>query len=222
MSNTSITGTLDIGFCNPITNTTNNNIVLIHADCGGPLPEIECSCCTTCCDDDSGECTWDIPRLCQNVEDRYIELLGDVDCACDEESAKLTCNFLDDCPTCNEDGTVCGRSTDFGYDFIDDYFTIITNSFTYDKGRNDTVTWLGNDVELICEVEVNGELCNSCSFSYCPDGFNGLFMDCSNIVEGNSGVYDSCGIYVGGVFDVFEWMESYSFVGCPFSTYFAI
>jgi hypothetical protein len=45
-----LTGTVDPTLCHEEGNQTRQYIEL-NADCYGPSPEINCSCCTRCCDD---------------------------------------------------------------------------------------------------------------------------------------------------------------------------
>lgn len=46
-----ITGNAEAICGSPIINTT-----FFSTDCGQPLPEVECSCCTLCCDDSNSTC----------------------------------------------------------------------------------------------------------------------------------------------------------------------
>lgn len=57
---------------------------LITADCGGDNPEIECVCCTTCCDDETQGCNknTEVASIDPNWDEgdtrrRYITILGD-------------------------------------------------------------------------------------------------------------------------------------------------
>ena len=38
---------------------------MLGADCGGLDPQVDCSCCTLCCDEDTGDCSIDVPRVCE-------------------------------------------------------------------------------------------------------------------------------------------------------------
>ena len=64
-SNTSISGTLNTVLCST-SEESKMDIAEIQADCGGLSPEVECSCCSVCCEDDSGYCIVNLPQICEN------------------------------------------------------------------------------------------------------------------------------------------------------------
>ena len=68
------------------------------------------------------------------------------------------------------------------------------------------------------KICLNQHVCQSCSFAVCLDGFPSTHIDCSNMRNMDGPLYyDSCIPERGGVLDVFEWLDSYSLTGCPFS-----
>ena len=104
-------------FCNP-TDTT--SIGLLGADCDGIIPEVECPCCTSCCIDGvdtgdnatTGSCFPDLPKVCE-IAANNTEAITETDslCTCTEDGSDYSCTYLEDCISCNADGTVCGIHT---------------------------------------------------------------------------------------------------------------
>jgi Leucine-rich repeat (LRR) protein len=99
----SLTGSLDDVFCQQPT------VVLlskVDADCGGADPQVECTCCTTCCDSSSGNCTTNKEAVClvekswheQPDGPEYHEAAGTV-CECtttgSEDNATTTLSCRD-------------------------------------------------------------------------------------------------------------------------------
>ena len=224
LRNTSITGDLDSIFCN-----STLGIYHLEADCGGDdNPEVPCSCCTRCCSDNIPGigCPIRHDQICHNYaidwQDNYFGGVAVTTCACSAlNSFGFSCTFTEECETCNEDGTICGGTT--GLDFFltpTGSFDHLQTSFRYTKGGpiSTEVTWEDfNDGS--CKVYVNGRECNSCNaLVACEDGFQGVRIDCDNIlneqVDGPTG-YGSCFPTFGGVLDIFGWIDDNSYMGCP-------
>ena len=170
-------------------------------------PDVECSCCTKCQNDLSDTSKIDYLRLCDNFGALYSRLWANTSCDCESDRSRMICNHVEDgCRTCTHDSTACGESTEFGYRLEDGSPTNWINAFLYTSGQYETtqIDWEGHDVNLTCTVGVNGDECRSCTYQYCNNGFLGLMINCTNVVEGGSGFYDSClPLDNGGVFDVF-------------------
>ena len=68
---------------------------------------------------------------------------------------------------------------------------------------------------MSCTVWVDGEECNLCSVHRCRDGSIGRFIDCTNVVSSDDGVYDTCQHYeTGGVFELISWWDEKQWAGC--------
>jgi Leucine rich repeat len=221
-----LTGSLDM-FCNKTFLVTK-----VEADCGGVEPAVECSCCTSCCEPLTGNCTVITETVCL-VEKSYFEdengpnyyESGGTVCECTTGSdsnngfATLSCTDTQ-CQSCNLDGTVCSVNDRYEFDYDENGNpSVIHSTFQYVVGRNDTVTleWtLKPDLIYQCEVTVNGQLCNACFHSLCHDSFSGIRVDCEN-VEGAGGV-DVCDPMpedINGPLAVFAFQDSVFLQGCP-------
>jgi hypothetical protein len=156
VSANNLTGSLDLGFCDQTAVLTK-----IEADCGGANPEVECSCCTKCCDSSSGDCTVNKEAVC-SVETswyntpnghKYYDGAGTV-CECNlgsennnDTTTTWSCSDTQ-CQSCNRKGTVCSINEQYQSSIGDDGGSIIFQStFRYVVGRNDTVTieWKGQE-----------------------------------------------------------------------------
>jgi Leucine rich repeat len=197
-----LTGSLDV-FCN------RSILTKIDADCGGVEPPVECSCCTSCCDSLSGNCTSDGEAVCL-VEKSWYEMengleyyeLGGTECACTADTdsnttttaaaaaaegvATTTLSCSDpQCQSCNLDGSVCSVNQLYQNTFDETgYRTHFHSTFQYVVGRNDTVTLdilFLPDFTSTCEVAVNGQVCNKCFDAICDDGFGGIQVFCENV-----------------------------------------
>ena len=220
-SNTNLSGTLDDIFCiadNP------NPVSVSGADCGGSVPQVECSCCTLCCDDSTGDCSVELPQVCAIAAQKVAmeAIVGEGNetsssvCDCTEDGTSFSCTDPD-CKSCSEDGSVCGINSDYGFTFGEDGYIVSYNmSFQYVKGRNETVTFHGFVETFDCVVHVNGQQCSGCTTFACNDGSFGLFVDCNNIIPGPGGLYDTCreSHEDGGVLEVFHMYFTESFTGC--------
>jgi hypothetical protein len=195
-----LTGSLDM-FCNQTDVFTK-----VDADCAGVKPAVECPCCTSCCDSLSGVCTVRGEAVCQvekswyeNENGRSYYESGGTVCECTAGSDKVTdiatLSCMDtQCQSCNLNGTVCSINEryQFSYDEAGS-ISYFHSTFQYVAGRNDTVTLeliILPDFTFLCEIAVNGQVCNECFFSACRDQFSGIMVDCEN-VEG-AGSVDLC------------------------------
>jgi hypothetical protein len=220
-----ITGSLDI-LCNQTAIFTS-----VEADCGGVDPQVECSCCVSCCD--SSTCVVNNTNTCFAEKSRYdrpkgheyVESAGTV-CECissDIDAAYFSCMDTQ-CQSCNLDGTVCSINMQYQrsiqYDEDSPYDLKFQATYQYVVGRNDTVTLettlLLSDVSLTCEVAVNGQFCNSCFLTKCADEFWGFNVECTN-VEG-AGYIDLCDEKRSdddGPLAVFAFQDPVFSQGCP-------
>jgi hypothetical protein len=222
LSRNNLTGSLDLGYCNQTDVFTK-----VDADCGGANPEVDCSCCTTCCDSSSGNCTLNKEALCsletswfENPNGyEYYEGAGTVcECSGSENKTDTTPTWScsdTQCQSCNRNGTVCSINEQYQASIGDDGRLMhFQSTFRYVVGRNDTVKieW----TEQICEVSVNGQVCNNCYQAVCPDGFTGVHVRCEN-VEG-AGILDLCAgseIDDEGPLVVFSFQDPALVQGCP-------
>jgi Leucine rich repeat len=202
----------------------------VNADCGGLDPEVECSCCVTCCD--SFACAVNNTNACLVEKSeydspeglQYIESAGTVcECISSDIDNAISFSCMDtQCQSCNLDGTVCSinKQYQFRHPYDQDpYMLKFQATYQYVVGHNDTVTLETTqlpDASVTCEVTVNGQMCNGCFFSMCLDGFVGLNVDCYN-VEGASAI-DMCDEKRdddNGPLAVFAFQDPAFLQGCP-------
>jgi hypothetical protein len=221
-----LTGSLDM-FCNKTT-----IFPKIIADCAGVDAAVECTCCTSCCDSMSGNCTVNVDATCLvqkswfEVENgpSYYESGGTV-CECtngfDSKNDTTILSCMDtQCQSCNDNGTVCSVNEHYKYSYDElGYPRSFHSTFQYVVGRNDTVTieyTVLPDFTKECEVTVNGQKCNNCVTNECEDQFAGVFVDCENVEE--AGAIDLCSPKpedTDGPLAVFAFQDSAFLQGCP-------
>jgi Leucine-rich repeat (LRR) protein len=223
-----LTGSLGM-FCNKTSLFTK-----VEADCGGVQPAVECSCCTACCDSLSGNCTENVEATClveKSFYDNenggnYYDSGGTV-CECTTGSASkngiVTLSCMDtQCQSCNLDGSVCSMNERFEISFDENNFrSYLQSTFQYVVGRNDIVTleWTRTPnslLDFVCTATVNGQVCDACSISKCPDQYQGIVISCEN-VEG-AGAVDVCDPKpedTNGPLAVFAFQDSVRLQGCP-------
>ena len=220
---TNLTGSFNDVFCN---RSAENLIERITADCGGPRPQVDCSCCTICCDDVSGECPWVLQSICKQ-EASITEATPRIAdegyssermCTCLEDGSAYSC-VESSCPSCSEDGSICAETIEYGQSLMEVGVPSSESiSFQYTKGRTENVTIHQEFLpSRDCSVEVNGEICLSCGFStICGDRSTGIEIDCTNVIEGKAGKFSACGDRgsQGGVFEVLHMYYFDSYVGC--------
>jgi Leucine-rich repeat (LRR) protein len=221
-----LTGSLDM-FCNQTAIFTK-----IDADCAGVEPAVECPCCTSCCDSLSGNCTVNGEAVClaekswfaNETGPDYYESGGTV-CECttgsDNNHGIATLSCMDtQCQSCNLNGTVCSVNKRYQYSYDENgYHMYFHSTFQYVVGRNDTVTLeltILPDFTFICEVAVNGQVCNECFFARCRDQFSGIMVNCENVEE--AGSVDFCHPEpndADGPLAVFALQDPAFLQGCP-------
>ena len=213
LAGTFLSGDFDSVFC------TGSILAGVQADCGGDDPTVICSCCVTCCGPDS--CEQSLFEFCDFIATNFEEnnLPVEASCSCPTDGKSVSCDFTE-CPTCNEDRSVCGMTSQFRLDLSDagvpqrfqSRFEYIT------EGREGIVIdWETTHSPQDCKISLNGEECHSCTIAPCADGFQGISIDCSNVfVVDGSPFYNSCFPGTSGIFDVFEWTDDASIDGCPF------
>jgi hypothetical protein len=196
-------------FCNRSLLTTE-----IEADCGGDDPQIDCDCCTECCE---GEvCSLSVPSICM-IKSGGLEMAdtrGAV-CTCSDDGTDLSCTDTA-CESCNLDGSVCVVNTNYGYTFNETTGDIesFRNDLKYVRGRSDTITYIRDFDKDSCEVEYNGEKCRYCDIFVCGgSGFQGFQVSCDNFEGGFS--MDSCIIDENpGYLEVFYFVDASLRSGC--------
>ena len=230
ISNTSLSGSI----CNHGNETFRG---IEAADCGGDAPEVICPCGQGCCEDRTGLCVdqgLEPPEedLCPDFIER-IDRDGLSRCECFRASGShhISCHYIDDCPTCNKDGTICGSMESFNYTFPTHEWSWrdFHGIFKYDQvagGRSPPVTIETYGGSFDGKVAVNGQECSGVTPVRCSDGYRGYEINCSNVVllndENNETVddpltYDPCILDLnGGVLDVFGWLDWEVYSGCPF------
>ena len=111
----------------------------------------------------------------------------------------MTLSCTDSCTMCNNDGTVCAVTKEFGFTFMP--WASQFAEFEYVVGRNDTVRF------GTFGFSVNGEECESTRIKTCQDGYFGYFVDCENL---GHGTVDPCGEDLGndGPLALISWQES--------------
>ena len=158
----------------------------------------------------------------------FIEGAGTV-CDCvsannpdDPEDVVISCVDTE-CISCNRDRSVCAKNIGFTRDNFNE--TLVTKAstvtFQYVVGlNNETVSlrqWkrgLDDQVEN-CEVTVNDQKCNGCSWRACPSGFRGFEVNCENIPGvGRSDVCDQ-DPQDKGLLTVFALQDPALLNGCP-------
>jgi hypothetical protein len=189
--NTNFTSGLEEAFCaQPILSTT------ISADCGGAVPRIECSCCSTCCDASDGSCNVNLVTACNAHAGSLVvddPSRGTV-CNCNEDLTVVSCNDSEECVSCNSDmsdpntDTQCGINTDYGYvlDPVTGDIIGFQNTLVHTSGP-----WAGTTIRYYDDVTtptfdfyVNGEKCVKGMPFYCPSNFRSFLVDCSNLEDG--------------------------------------
>ena len=88
-------------------------------------------------------------------------------------------------------------------------------------GGNKSLCHLKSVVDRNCKVGVNDQVCNKYIVNSCRNGKIGFKMDCENVLTIDEGPVfdDSCFPETGGVLDVFAWVDTFSWTGCPFRTH---
>ena len=115
--------------------------------------------------------------------------------------------------------TICGAINDF--EFLLDrngVFHSLATTFEYKTGRTSSVVSWEDVADGSCTGFVNGMQCDSCNArNGCDDGYIGVDINCGNVLNIQDGptTYSSCSLEEGGVLDIFGWMDSQSWTGCP-------
>ena len=154
-----------------------NKVAAVTADClgnddGGGVdgnlssPEVNCPCCTSCCNDNdvssksSGSiCEIKLPQVCQLGLNRWLNYHNDqgndrgTTCVCSEDGSSFTC-LEESCLSCNLDGSVCAKSVNvtFKFDKIDGAASYFSNTWKYVKFDSDA-TKLNSSITLVNQVD---------------------------------------------------------------------
>ena len=201
LHNNSFVGSLNDTFCNEELHEV--PLFGLTADCGvggeegaTGVVEIECPCCTVCCDDQTGECVSKVDELCKAqaviIESWNPESMG-TQCECINDGYDLSCADTQ-CLGCHPNGKgSCIENYDYGIAFQEDgKDNIWVCNMRYATGpRDEEIEWVVDFEIQTCEIAINGIPCNSCNMQVaCSDGENGIVVDCSNIEE--NAIYDEC------------------------------
>lgn len=180
--NNSFTGGFDSAFCNNETDTP----PALSSDCGGVYPQVNCTCCTKCCDDELGTCEEKLDAVCQGYKDSieltFDETLG-ASCTCIDQGENLVCSFVDDCQFCNDDKSVCYFVDDeLGYEVESDGVKgiFVDLQFVVGPVGDHLSLWYNHSS---CTVHVNDEDCIECGRSKCLNGVERFVVDCRNIQD---------------------------------------
>lgn len=186
----------------------------IGADCRGDNPEVECTCCHTCCDH-TGKCIEGASSMCGFkilVEIWFKNMLSrNAICDCTEGGKALLCKFAagEICESCNIGESVCA-TVDFTKIEVDQLFrSYATLGFTYTKELNHSVViWASNTLSW-CTVSIDGVPCESCEIIGCgPSGERAPKISCENI-HGIDDKFDGCAVTQAsnvGVYSILQWM----------------
>ena len=158
-------------------------------------------------------CTREPIEVCEVVASRQEKTNSDegtkCECAEEEQAARISC-LQANCTYCNDDSSVCaskttGRIFEGDSGFISGSF----EEYRYIKGRTETLRV--EEAKDGCFASVDGTQCNSCKSILCTDQygtFDGMEIDCGNIVEGAT--YNNCDsslVIKDGLFQVFSHLE---------------
>ena len=173
---------------------------------------------TSCYDDILEETHANHTQNCNIFANTLLDDQRGVTCNCVEGGRKLVCN--ETCQACNRDGTTCATNVGYGYEFDEDgIFNTSFSTFRYDTSTDytpvDTVNIEVQSFTSFCKVFVNGELCRSCDYVSCVNGFEGYYITCDNI-EG-VGNFNPCGMDYEDVsipLNIFAFQDPFVRDGC--------
>jgi hypothetical protein len=223
-----LTGSLDDVFCLQPSALLSK----VDADCGGVDPQVECTCCTTCCDSSSGGCKINKEAICLVEKSwhehpngpEYHESAGTV-CECTtpgfEDNATTTLSCRDtQCQSCNQDDTVCSINEHYQFSYGEkNKWDNMQSTFQYVVGRNETVMFGATrqpDQSFTCKVTVNGEVCSSCYWHFCKDLFYSVHVECENVKgAGYLNMCDGRSTNDDGPLAVFAFQDLAFLDGCP-------
>lgn len=217
VQNNEISGGLEETFCNQ-----SGLSIEIEADCHGDVPEVECSCCTTCCED--GDCFLNSLSVCELYANSF-ELRDDGDresqCDCSEDGSNVQCT--ESCESCNFEGSICARSLGYGHSFDSETGDIVSfhNTMQYVKGRNETILYRKDYAETGCHVEVDGQECRSCDTLTCSGSTLKTFtVDCTNLDDGF--LFNGCEVTDPGYLTLMEFNQPSRTSGCTQYLFFGL
>jgi hypothetical protein len=209
IQDTNITDGLEAAFCNKTILMTS-----IGADCGGDPPEVNCPCCTKCCQD-GDDCDLSVPAICKTQAGKF-ESYPDrrAPCSCTEDGTYLSCT--DTCESCYLVGDVCAVSTNYGY-VVNGTTGVVEefhNTLEYVTGWENTNITFTAITTATCTLHMNGEKYRSCSRFLCSSGFKGYSLYC-DYVEGGSN-FNSCEEFMeSGPLQILFTYDPSQVSGCP-------
>ena len=206
LHNNSFTGNLDPLICNE---TTGILASVATADCGlyaDPdypyfVAEVNCTCCTECCDDISGCPYFDTEApSCELARSLTLEANPFISCNCTSDmdlllspsdsgaatGTTMLCEFAPLFQYCNSDLTDCAFGS-FAREYDDSGIYLGEwKRYEYYSGKysGEVVTFIESINDLQCEVDVNGVGCSSCLRAQCPDFHDTWEVRCDNVEEG--------------------------------------
>ena len=125
----------------------------IRADClgggdDGTPPQVDCPCCTFCCDDRTGACEINAQGTCEVGKSRFTDEtrgifyepergatcdcfdISDVNADASDESWELSCTDTT-CMSCNKDETICAHNVEYGWEHHEARLDIWTSTYQY-------------------------------------------------------------------------------------------
>jgi hypothetical protein len=146
-----LTGSLESVFCQQPSAVLRK----VDADCGGVDPQVECSCCTTCCDSSSGNCMINKETMClvekawhEHPDGPEYDKSAGMVCECTTIGSKgnstttLSCRDTQ-CQSCNRNETVCSINEHYQYNYGKaTNWDTMKSTFQYVAGLLDKTTLL--------------------------------------------------------------------------------
>ena len=209
LSENNITGGLDVAFCN-----RPQLITEIEADCLGETSDLNCECCTSCCDDET--CSLNVFAICETKASKFeLDAERGAACTCTEDGTSVTCSDTT-CESCNLDESVCAINKDYGYNLNGTTGEIVSfqNTMEYVTGFDGTTITYEDLASDGCSVSVNGEECRSCGSIICGDGSEGFMIFCDNLENGFN--FLACEEFITvDYLEVFYFHDGSALSGCP-------
>mmetsp|Transcript_4166 Transcript_4166/g.8448 ORF Transcript_4166/g.8448 Transcript_4166/m.8448 type:complete len:710 (-) Transcript_4166:2306-4435(-) len=201
-------------------------LLMLESDCGDSPSQANCTCCTKCCSDTTGECKPNILMACEG-EKAGIEALYAGNCSCSDSGEQVRCHD-NECIHCTRDEFTCYRIREYTTNLVWDpekqffFFNSYTEGEYVDGPYEGTVFRIEWASDTSCRVLIDGELCDSCYYSdMCPNGSEQYVIDCRNVQDDL--FLDGCNtLSNAGALEVFtDGNDLYQDTCVPFEEFFA-